>query len=229
MNLIAFDFDKTLTGSDTVLPLCKYLCEKTGRKRIYFKLLIKYFKYRFNQINEKELKNYFCKVLVADYPKEQISQIINQFYIDNQSYLFNDSMINLLKKESANGNECIIVSSNFSFFLEPLKNLLPIKELYGTDAEIYSGRYTGEIVGNICSGEEKWRRAKIYSSEKKFEAIIAYGDSRGDFALLKNADKAYWVKHLYNRKSEKLISILSYFWGNVYKSKSKIKITSFEE
>lgn len=225
MNLIAFDFDKTLTFTDTVLPLSKYLCSKTGRKKIYFKLLFRYFIYRFNAINENELKKYFCKELVAGYPSRQISELIKKFYLENKDNLFNDSMLQLLNKESANGNECIIVSSNFSFFLEPLNNILPIKKVYSTDAEIFNDRYTGEITGTICSGEEKWRRVKLYSLEKKYDAIIAYGDSQGDLAMLKNSDEAYWIKHFFNRRSEELIATLFYLLGNVYKPVCFIKIT----
>jgi phosphatidylglycerophosphatase C len=55
-----------------------------------------------------------------------------------------------------------------------------------------AGLVTGRLVGKNCYGEEKPRRLAELLGDRRCYCLYAYGDSRGDRALLNCADYAYY-------------------------------------
>ncbi|MBN1777748.1 MAG: HAD family hydrolase [Clostridiales bacterium] len=103
-----------------------------------------------------------------------------------------------LRKHREAGDEVLLISASPTFYLEPLKQMLNLTEVLGTDMETdTSGRFTGRIVGLNCRGDEKPQRLQTYLNEAgaqlDFETSSAYGDSRHDLPMLKLCRHAYAV------------------------------------
>lgn len=66
-------------------------------------------------------------------------------------------------------------------------------ELITNNLQIKSKKFTGLFENNFdCNFENKVYMIKKYYNLSKYKEIYAYGDSEGDFLMLKNADKSYY-------------------------------------
>ena len=117
MKLILFDFDKTLTYFDTLMPMSFYLCKSQNRQLKYFLVLFYFILFRFSFYNELLFKQKICSILLKGREKSDIENIVKHFYNLYANKLLNEKIVELLKKEWRDGNKIFIVSSNFNFFL----------------------------------------------------------------------------------------------------------------
>ena len=64
--------------------------------------------------------------------------------------------------------------------------------IVGTRIEVENGMVTGRFLTPNCYGEEKVRRLLEVLPDRRLYHLTAYGDSRGDRALLAYADEAHF-------------------------------------
>lgn len=232
MKLILFDFDKTLTFTDTLLPLSYLMCKLLNKRITYLRILITYLLFRLSFKDELSFRKSMCKLLVKEKRVDEINIYIREFYENNLTELFNSYVTEILESENRRGNHCYIVSSNFDFFLNPLLEILNVKGIECTQSEIVEGVYSGFLKGNRCSKQEKWNRVLNLKTNVKYDEVIAYGDSRGDYEMLKNADKGFWVRLKIPRgqvkeKIKKYLSMCYYLIGKIYKPNYETEIVKF--
>lgn len=93
-----------------------------------------------------------------------------------------------MRRRSAEGCEVLLVSASPSFYLEPLKEILPIREIIATRFHVEDGVFTGLIAGENCRGVQKPLRLAEYLAARgdmvDYAASWAYGDSGGDEPML---------------------------------------------
>ena len=77
--------------------------------------------------------------------------------------------------------------------LEPLREILGFDTVLGTRLEFRDGLATGRFDGLPCWGDEKLLRVQEVLGPGE-EIIHAYGDSRGDRALLRAARNSTLVR-----------------------------------
>lgn len=65
-------------------------------------------------------------------------------------------------------------------------------ELIATQLEVQNGSITGKIAGKNCHGQEKVSRIKSKYSLADYAEIAAYGDTKGDLAMLALAHRAVY-------------------------------------
>jgi phosphoserine phosphatase len=64
--------------------------------------------------------------------------------------------------------------------------------IIGTKIQVVDGKLTGRFLTKNCYGEEKVRRMLEQYPDRKEYKLVAYGDSRGDHALLDFADEGHY-------------------------------------
>ena len=93
-----------------------------------------------------------------------------------------------LRRRHAEGAEVLLVTASPSFYLEALKEELPIRRIIGTRMHVENGVYTGLIAGENCRGVQKpLRLAEDLAARGDmvdYAASWAYGDSAGDAPML---------------------------------------------
>ena len=93
-----------------------------------------------------------------------------------------------LRRRHAEGAEVLLVTASPSFYLEALKEELPIQRIIGTRMHVENGVYTGLIAGENCRGVQKpLRLAEDLAARGDmvdYAASWAYGDSAGDAPML---------------------------------------------
>ena len=93
-----------------------------------------------------------------------------------------------LRRRHEEGAEVLLVTASPSFYLEALRDVLPIAQIIGTRMHVQDGVYTGLIAGENCRGVQKPLRLAEYLAARgdmvDYAASWAYGDSAGDAPML---------------------------------------------
>ena len=193
----AFDFDGTLTRSDTFVP---FLARGLGWPRFLLALLL-------------------CAPWLAAFalrliPNHVAKQKLMQLTLNNKTtaqmddwtsrWLQNDfpgqlqswAMARLAEHQQA-GHCCVMVSASPDIYLKRVAQQLGFDALLCTEMEVVDGRLTGQMKTPNCHGEQKVLRLKAWMQERfgavgGAEIVYAYGDTSGDKPMLRLAAHAFY-------------------------------------
>ena len=211
--LYCFDFDGTLTTSDTLLEFIRYA---KGTVRflmvflMYSPLLVLMKLHLFPNWKAKQL---IFTHLFAGMRIEKFDALCRDFAEEYQ-HLLRPKGVTLVHEALVAGAQVFIVSASIDNWVRPffkVRGLDGVRVL-GTQIEVIDGRLTGKFKSNNCYGEEKVHRicealsaspsatspASTFSPasaapfvRSQYE-IEAFGDSRGDQEMLAFADKGHY-------------------------------------
>ena len=210
--LYCFDFDGTLTTSDTLLEFIRY-AKGTSRFLMVFlmysPLLVLMKLHLFPNWKAKQL---IFTHLFAGMRIEKFDALCRDFAEEYQ-HLLRPKGVTLVHEALVAGAQVFIVSASIDNWVRPffkVRGLDGVRVL-GTQIEVIDGRLTGKFKSNNCYGEEKVHRitealsaptstsspASTFSPasapfvRSQYE-IEAFGDSRGDKEMLAFADKGHY-------------------------------------
>lgn len=228
LQLFAFDFDKTITVSDTILPICRYLSKKFNSSTAFRLIQISYILFRLKLISSKKFKQLIVKYLLKNKSTVEIEKSVTEFYKLNFNELFNHRIINLITEQNKAGNKVIIVTSNLELFVRPVKNILSVDEVYGTRIKVNEGIVADEIEGENCSGIIKAKIVQQFKSEFQPGKIISYGDSQGDFEMFRISDESFIAEYKFDSLITKLLCRLKYLNGRICSDGLKVNFKNFQ-
>jgi len=214
-----FDFDGTLTTSDTLLEFIKY-AKGSGRFLMVFLMyspllvLMKLHLYPNWKAKQKIFAHLFAGMRI-----EKFDALCRGFAEENQ-HLLRPKGITLLHEAVVAGAKVLIVSASIDNWVRPFFKIRGLEnvEVLGTQIEVADGKLTGKFKTNNCYGLEKVCRicealspgstTKISSASpgstpnatpmdsvdfnRSPYYIEAFGDSRGDKEMLAFADKGHY-------------------------------------
>ena len=184
-----FDFDGTLIRGDSIVRLCFYAAKK---KMMSLPQLL---------CAGTQAALYLCRMTTAvrskqaalSFLKGKTQQEMREFAEDFcrdvlSKKLYRDGAAEMKKHKKA-GAEVWLVSASPAFYLEPLRQYLPITGVIGTRVHMdENGVFTGLIAGENCRGYEKpLRLAEVLASRGdmiEYADSWAYGDTAGDAPML---------------------------------------------
>lgn len=193
MSLVFFDFDKTLTKMDTVVPFGIFVAFRKKKYKEVLALVFITIQSRLGLITNQVFKEKFVKLLIADENEDEITRISGQFFNSFLDYLIKVEVFSLLMKHKMNGDEVCLVSANFDFFLNPLQQKWGLSGIICTQTELVNKIFTGKILGKVCHGREKVVRTIAHYGEEAIRKAIAYGDSASDKHLLNIVKNGYYI------------------------------------
>lgn len=193
--IYCFDFDGTLTTSDTLLEFIKY-AKGRGHFLMVFLMyspllvLMKLHLYP----NWKAKQRIFAH-LFAGMRIEKFDALCRGFAEESQ-HLLRPKGITLVHEALVAGAQVFIVSASIDNWVRlffDIRNLKGVQVL-GTQIEVEDGKLTGRFKSNNCYGKEKVHRIAeaLKSFERSEYEIEAFGDSRGDKEMLAFADKGHF-------------------------------------
>lgn len=193
--IYCFDFDGTLTTSDTLLEFIKY-AKGRGRFLMVFLMyspllvLMKLHLYP----NWKAKQQIFAH-LFAGMRIEKFEALCRGFAEESQ-HLLRPKGITLMHEALVAGAQVFIVSASIDNWVRPFFDIRNLKgvQVLGTQIEVEDGKLTGNFKSNNCYGKEKVHRIAeaLKSFERSEYEIEAFGDSRGDKEMLAFADKGHF-------------------------------------
>lgn len=194
----AFDFDGTLTRTDTVVD---FLVRACGGRRVAAALVRSLAaersvdrKARTATSHRDRIKERLSVELLGGRPMAELEEIGAAFAREVHEKRLRPHMLGRLQGHKAAGHSVVIVSASYSFYLDPLGQALGVDAVLCTRVEAdRSGVCTGRLVGGNCRGATKVARLQTWAEGRPHE-LHAYGDSPGDAELLASAAVATWVK-----------------------------------
>ena len=187
-----FDFDGTISFSDSTKLFYKYILKKGFFFNYYLRFFFPILLLKFRFIDYYDLKLKRLKFITIKFSKSSLQMYADEFYIKILKFdLKKDAIeeINLLK---SNGFEVVIVSASMDILLDPFVKEFNLK-LLTNNLLFKSSRFTGLFDNNFdCNFEHKVHLIKKNYNLKNYKEIYAYGDSQGDLSMLEIAHKSYY-------------------------------------
>jgi HAD superfamily hydrolase (TIGR01490 family) len=186
-----FDFDGTITTSDTFLDFIKF---SKGTLRFYLGFLLHspwLAAFKLKLISNQSAKEKILKYYFGGMPAADFERLCREFTEKVVPKLIRPKALEEIKKFQQAGTAVVIVSASPENWIKHWADLLKV-ELIASKLEIKEGRITGKIIGKNCRGPEKVRRILEKYQVKDYEVIHAYGDTSGDLDMLKMATNSYF-------------------------------------
>ena len=202
-----FDFDGTLTTSDTLLEFIKF-AKGTGRFLMVFLMyspilvLMKLHLYPNWKAKQQIFAHLFAGMRIERFDK------LCQEFAENYQHLLRPEGIHCVHQALMDGAQVFIVSASIDNWVRPFFQHRGITDItvLGTQIEVEDGKVTGRFLSRNCYGEEKVRRitealttttsnangTTSPSFDRSQYDIEAFGDSRGDKEMLAFADKGHY-------------------------------------
>jgi phosphatidylglycerophosphatase C len=188
MNLALFDFDGTITTHDS---LRDFLLYSFGLKRCIKKLAPvspMILAYLLGIADNQKVKTEVTKSFFSQMPESEFILLAKKFAEEELPKIVKKSATEKIAWHKSMGDRIIVVSASFSDYLKFWCEKEEL-ELISTRLEIKNGRLTGYFSTPNCWGKEKVVRINAHLNLRDFSKIYAYGDSKGDFEMLKLADE----------------------------------------
>ena len=186
--IVAFDFDGTLTTKDTLIEFIRYACGTgafvKGFLRYAHLLVLMRLGLYPNWKAKQNVFSYFFEGMKI----EEFDGLCQRFAKDNQ-HLLRPKGIEAIQQALDKGAEVLIVSASIDNWVQPF--FAEVKVL-GTQVEVIDGKLSGRFLTKNCYGQEKVNRIlALYPNRSEYH-LTAYGDSRGDKELLAFADESHY-------------------------------------
>ncbi len=180
----AFDFDKTISTRDNVVP---FLAAVAGRSALVAALAAA--TPDLARGRRDAVKAHLVRRLLAGRTLDEVQQVANAFATDVLAHHLRPDVVARADWHRDAGHERAFVSASFASYLRPVATHLGFDAVLATDLEVGAGgRLTGELAGANVRGPEKVRRLDAWLADAP-ATVWAYGDSGGDRELLARADR----------------------------------------
>lgn len=190
----AFDVDGTLTTGDCVVPFLRRLAGTRGivgavvRRPIATAASLV-------TLDRDRLKETVVGTVYRGRRVIDVEEAGREFAALAHATKLRADMLARLRWHQRQGHRTVLVSASLAAYLRPLAQTLEIDDVICTDVVDLDGVYTDLLAGGNCRGPEKWRRLERWLEERDLAglALWAYGDSKGDRAMLDAATHPVWV------------------------------------
>lgn len=189
--LVLFDFDGTLTKSDSFI---RFIIYSRGMSRFLAGLIVlspvllcwKLGIIRNSTAKEAVFSHFFKRTPVVEFNK-----VCEDFAEEVIPGLLRSTARDKLMEHLDGGHHVVLISASPENYLNPWCKKHNIGCI-GTRLEIKDGLLTGKIDGLNCYGVEKVIRLKKRIDLDGYKEIYAYGDSAGDKDMLSIATKPFY-------------------------------------
>lgn len=190
--IVAFDFDGTITNRDTLLEFIKFAKGKTAFILAFASsaLVVGYEVSPLSQLEDQadDFLLFFKGVNL-----DEFDAVCYRFFMERGENLLYQDAVKQIKQHLYRGDEIVVISASIDNWVKPFAESLGINQVLGTQLELSgTGHLTGRFATANCYGEEKVKRLlQLYPDRTQYRLVV-YGDSRGDKELLAFSDESYY-------------------------------------
>lgn len=188
--LYLFDFDGTLTYKDTMFLFLKFY-DPTKFSVQFLKHVPLFILLKMKLADAEAVKKSLISSILKGQSRYQIEKKAQLFFEENYPSIFRENALDFINNIDKTHTESYIVSASLDIWVKPFAEKFNMK-LLSTQAEFKNDIFTGKFVGKNCNKEEKINRVKLEIGDKKFDKIIAFGDTFGDKAMFKFANESHY-------------------------------------
>jgi len=195
MNIAFFDFDGTITNSDTFFRFIRF---SKGNLWFYAGIILLspvLLFYRLGLIPNWKAKEIVFSFFFKGISESVLLQAGTNFAEEIIPKIIRSEAQKAIDFHRVEKDMIVVVTASFSVWIKPWCDAGQM-EIIATEPEIKDGRVTGLIKGKNCHGLEKVKRINDAFDLNRFAKIYAYGDSSADMEMLNLADEKFlkWAK-----------------------------------
>ena len=192
-NSIAFfDFDGTITDRDIFFDFIFYRLSKGLSPWKIMRALPVLAVYVLKLMDNETAKEKIFGILFQGEALTSFQQAVNTYYQTLFAKILRPAAIEKIQWHQSMAHRVVIVSANFSLLIKPFADSYQL-EMISTEAAVDQTIITGKFATPNCYGAEKVRRIRAsISNLEDYEEIYAYGDSKGDMAMLEMSTKPFY-------------------------------------
>ena len=188
--LYLFDFDGTLTYKDTMFLYLKFYNSMKFYVQ-FVKHIPLFVLLKLKLADAEKVKKSFISSILKGESRTKIEKKSQSFFEKYQDEIFRVNALEFINNIDRTQTESYIVSASLDIWVKPFAEKLEMK-LLSTRAEFKNDIFTGNFIGKNCNDPEKVKRIIETVNERKFDKIIAFGDTSGDREMLSWADKSHF-------------------------------------
>ncbi|KMQ70566.1 HAD family hydrolase [Chryseobacterium koreense] len=188
--LYLFDFDGTLTYKDTMFLYLKFY-DPLKFNFQFIKHVPLFILLKLKLANAEKVKKSFISSILKGQRKSRIEEKTKKFFENYYPEIIRENALEFIKNRKSENTESYIVSASLDIWVKPFAEKLGMN-LLATRAEFRDDIFTGNFLGRNCNGTEKVSRIKEAIDGKKFDKIIAFGDTSGDRPMMDFADESHY-------------------------------------
>jgi phosphatidylglycerophosphatase C len=185
----AFDFDKTVSTRDNVLP---FLRAAIGTRRLLWALLCtspRLVAAALDNGKRDAAKAELVRRTLTGYDVERLAEVAASFAEDVMARHLRADLVDRIEWHRRQGHEVVLVSASLAPYLDVIGSRLGFDAALATGLAVGDdGRLTGELAGPNVRGQQKVRRLDEWLGDRP-AFVWAYGDSSGDRELFARADQ----------------------------------------
>ena len=191
--LVAFDFDGTLTVSDSFMAFLRWRVSAAGWYAGMARMAPAAASYVFHR-NRGRIKAAAVRVFLKGVPRAQLELEAKAFAEFIAPTFFRPDALVVWRRWRSRGARLVIVTASPEILVAPFARGLGADGLIGTELAFDAqGKVAGGFAGANCRGPEKVRRLKETFGENMV-LKAAYGDTSGDVDMLEIAEeKGYQI------------------------------------
>lgn len=194
-----FDFDGTLTMTDTVLPFCRYVARRKGFP-FWIRLLRQspyLIGYLLGLVSNLTAKEKLFAVFLAGLRLPEIEILATDFaQLELPKFLRKEGM-QKLHYHREQGYCCVLVSASLVLYLLPWAKQQGFEEVLATELEVLGEQLTGRVAGENCLADVKVQRIEAKWGVDCWLSSYAYSDSLVDTPLLRKAEYGFLLRNGY--------------------------------
>ena len=191
MKIAFFDFDGTITKADSTARFIRYL---VGDSKFFIGIFFLFpfmLLYILNIISNNSIKQILITYFFKGKNINEFKKHAEYFSLNMLEPLIRKKAIKQISWHKENGHDVVIVSASIDLWLRPwcIKNDVA---LISSMLEVNDNVITGKTRNKNCYGLEKVTRIKELYNLSEYSYIYSYGNSRGDYEMLKIANESHY-------------------------------------
>lgn len=191
--LALFDFDKTISNSDSYAHLLRYIVGDLRFALGVMALSPVLLGFKLGLIPNYRAKPMVTKWFLNGLEREKFTTLARSFVKERLNSMIRPAAMKKILWHLQQQHRVVVVSASFEDYLKFWCEQHQL-ELIATRLEWVDERISGKFATRNCYGPEKVARLKEFLNLEDYDEIYAYGDSRGDREMLEIAHhKGYRV------------------------------------
>lgn len=190
MQLALFDFDHTITTTDTYSGFLRRVATPAQRANAWRTMGPWVAGYRLRLVSAQGIRARATRMVFTGRSMDEVASKGALYAADVLSQLTRPAMMQRIGWHQAQGHTVVVVSGSLDLYLRPWCKQRGL-EVICNSLEHHDGQLTGCYAGADC-GPHKAHAIRARYDLPRFERIHAYGDSREDRAMLALAHERWY-------------------------------------
>jgi phosphatidylglycerophosphatase C len=191
MNLALFDFDGTITRTDTWTEFLRFSASR--RRLIVASVVLSplIVAYRLGFISARKARPIVARVAFRGRDAAQLREVARVYVRERLPPMIRQRALERIDWHKRQGDDVVVVSGSLDVYLSHWCSSIGV-DLICTELEEKNGKLTGRYVSGDCSGDAKVRRIRERLDLDRYSVIYAYGDTDEDREMLHLAAERYY-------------------------------------